>query len=149
MAPLEKAFAVGLTIPDNESFTALAALRRLGLPVGGLRRADIWTFDVDPVAAATIEATIATVETIFNPNKHELRERPGSHPAAGEVWIAPLQERVHSNVGGRTIPGVRGVRRCVGWQLLDANGTVADSALIERAVETFLCNPAFQRAIRW
>jgi hypothetical protein len=148
IAHVQKTYAIGLTIPDNEAFTALATLRRLGLAVGGIRRADIWIFDVAAESAATVGDTIATVETIFNPNKHELSERPGSQPASGEVWIAPLDEAVTSSVGGRTIPGVRGVRRRVGWQLLDANGAVADSAVLDRAIETFLCNPAFQKAIR-
>jgi phosphoribosylformylglycinamidine (FGAM) synthase PurS component len=148
MAVRNRTYAVALTIPDNEAFTALAALRRQGLPVGGVRRADIWTFAVDDAAADTLAETIATVEVIFNPNKHVLAERPGSQPAAGEVWIAPQDDAPVRSVGGRTIPGVSGVQRRTAWQLVDERGEVAASAVLDRAVETFLCNPAFQKAIR-
>jgi hypothetical protein len=148
MPVAHKTFAVALTIPDNEAYTALETLRSLGLHVGSLRRADIWTFDVEPPAADALAQTIATIETIFNPNKHEMVERPGSKPAAGEVWIAPQDEAPTRTVGGRAIPGVRGVRRRVAWQLLDETGMIAEPELLQRAIETFLCNPAFQKAIR-
>jgi hypothetical protein len=144
---LQKTFAVGLTIPDNEAYTALQTLRRLGLRLGGVRRADIWTFDVEAAAADTLGETIAGIETIFNPNKHAIVERLGARPLAGEVWIAPQEEVAVPSVGGRFIPGVRGVRRRVAWQLLDETGSIADPAVLDFAVETFLCNPAFQRAI--
>ncbi len=137
-----------LTIPDNEAFTALETLRRLGLRVGSVRRADIWTFDVEDAAADGLGQTIATFETIFNPNKHEIAERLGSRPLRGEVWIAPGDEAAVPSVGGRAIPGVRHIRRQVGWQLLDDEGNLVDPAVLDGAVETFLCNPAFQKAIR-
>jgi hypothetical protein len=150
----QRTFAVALTIPDNEAFTALETLRRLGLRIGGVRRADIWTFDVDAAAADGLGETIAAVETIFNPNKHEIAERLGSRPLRGEVWIVAREEDVGDKgpatgvrVGGRVIPGVRSVRRRVGWQLLDEVGNLVDPAVLDAAVETFLCNPAFQKAI--
>jgi hypothetical protein len=143
-----KTFAVALTIPDNEAFTALSTLRRLSLQVGGVRRADIWTFDVDAATASTLDETIPTVETIFNPNKHEIAERLHSQPLAGEVWIASQDEASAATVGGRTIAGVHAVRRRVAWQLVDEAGAIVDSAVLDRAIETFLCNPAFQKAIR-
>ncbi len=34
--------AIRLKIPDNEAYTALTALRRLGVDVGRLERAEIW-----------------------------------------------------------------------------------------------------------
>jgi len=144
----QKTFAVALTIPDNEAFTALETLRRMGVGVGGVRRADIWTFDVDAAAAGTLAEILAAIETVFNPNKHELVERLGSRPIAGEVWIAPQDETVRASVGGRVIPGVHGVQRRIAWQLLDEAGRIVDPAVLDRAVETFLCNPAFQKAIR-
>jgi hypothetical protein len=144
----EKTFAIGLTIPDNTAFTALETLRRLGVPVGIVRRADIWTFDVEPAAEDTLAETIATVETVFNPNKHQIVERTGSRPVVGEVWIAPLDDPAASRVGGRAIPGVRGVRRRVGWQLLDDSEHIVATDVLDRATVTFLCNPAFQKAIR-
>jgi hypothetical protein len=148
MAAAEKSFAVALTIPDNEAFTALTTLRRLGVHVGGVRRADIWTFEVEPSAADTLAATLATLETVFNPNKHALSERTGSRPAPGEVWIASQDDAAAASVAGRAIPGVHGIRRRVAWQLLDETGNICDPSVLERAVVTFLCNPAFQKAIR-
>ncbi len=147
MEVLEKAFAVALTIPDNEAFTALETLRRLGFVLGGVRRADIWSFEVDAPAAAALADTIATIETLFNPNKHEIAERPGARPQAGEVWIAPFDDPGVGSIGRGSIPGVHAVRRRVAWQLLDESGSIVAPNVLERAVETFLCNPAFQKAI--
>lgn len=141
-------FAVVLTIPDNEAFTARETLRRIGIPVDAVRRADIWTFELVPGEAPDLARAIAGIETIFNPNKHELSERPGSRPASGEVWIAPRDDAPRPNVGGRVITGVAGIRRRTAWQLLDARGAVVTPELLDRAIETFLCNPAFQKAIR-
>ena len=148
MSELDKTLAVARTIPDNEAFTALETLRRIGIAVGSVRRADIWTFAVEADAVDALVATIAATETVFNPNKHELRERPQSRPLPGEVWIAPQDDAPNVEVGGRRIPGVTGVRRRVGWQLLDEHGALVGPAELDRAVETFLCNPAFQKAIR-
>ncbi len=145
---MRKTYAVALTIPDNEAFTALETLRRIGVAVGELRRADIWTLEVAADAAAGLRETIAGIETVFNPNKHELTERIDSRPAAGEVWIAPLDDAPVPRVGGRQIPGVHSVQRRVAWQLLDAAGGIVEPPVLDVAVETFLCNPAFQKAIR-
>ena len=148
MPIVEKTFAVALTIPDNEAFTARETLRRLGVPVAHVRRATIWTFHVDAGAADELGARIAELETICNPNKHELTERPSGRPAAGEVWIATCDEAPLTRIGGRAIAGVRQIDRKVAWQLIDESGSLGDAALLDRAVETFLCNPAFQKAIR-
>jgi hypothetical protein len=147
-APESTAFAIALTIPDNEAFTACETLRRIGLPVAAVRRADIWVFDAPPGAAAGVRETIASIETIFNPNKHALDERPDARPLPGEVWIAPRDDVAHAGVGGRAIPGVIAVVRRVAWQLLDADGALVEPSVLDRAIETFLCNPAFQKAIR-
>lgn len=143
-----RAFAVALTIPDNEAFTATETLARLGLGVGRTARADIWLFDVDDPEADALRERIASIETIFNPNKHRLVERPSAAPEPGEVWIAARDEAPATLVGGRAIPGVRAIRRRTGWHLFDHDGRDVPAATLERAVETFLCNPAFQEAIR-
>lgn len=143
-----KTFAVALAIPDNEAFTALEALQRVGVAVDDVRRADIWSFEVEARHAASLGRTVATIETIFNPNKHRLVERAGSHPEPGEVWIAPRDESVSRTVGGRTIPGVCAIRRLTAWRLLDAQGHDVAPHELDRATETFLCNPAFQKVIR-
>jgi phosphoribosylformylglycinamidine (FGAM) synthase PurS component len=144
----EKTFAVWLTIPDNEAFTARETLRRMGIAVEEVRRADIWTFVVDDAHATGLHRTIATMETIFNPNKHHLQERAGAHPASGEVWIAPNEEPESNGIGGRAIQGVRAIRRRTAWRLLDGSGNDVAAPELERAIEMFLCNPAFQKAIR-
>jgi phosphoribosylformylglycinamidine (FGAM) synthase PurS component len=144
----EKTFSVALTIPDNEAFTARETLRRMGLPVADVQRADIWTFEVDDAAAATLAATVATMETMFNPNKHRLQERANAAPHIGEVWIGPRDETPATAIGGRAIPGVGAIRRCTAWRLLDERGADVAADVLERATSEFLCNPAFQKARR-
>jgi phosphoribosylformylglycinamidine (FGAM) synthase PurS component len=140
------AFAVVLTIPDNEAFTAYEALARMGLPIEAIERADIWRFEVDAAHADTLRRELATIETIFNPNKHRLEERDGDAPAPGEVWVAPRDEARTTTVAGRTLPGVSAIRRATAWRV---RATGADSdAVLDRAVTEFLCNPAFQKVLR-
>jgi hypothetical protein len=144
---------VSLTIPDNEAFTALETLDRLGVPVARVVRADIWLFDADADAdagdaAGDLARTVASIETIHNPNKHRLAERESDRPASGEVWIAPRDEAPVRLVAGRSIPGVLAIRRRTAWRLLDDSGRDVAPATLDRAVETFLCNPAFQVAIK-
>ena len=145
---MTKTFAVTLTIPDNEAFTAFETLGRLGMTVGRVARADIWQFDVDDDAAAGLASAVASIETIHNPNKHRLVERPANGPQSGEVWIAPRDEAETTAVAGRALHGVRGVRRRTSWRLQDESGRDVPRDELDRAVETFLCNPAFQVAIR-
>lgn len=174
-----RTFAVTLTIPDNEAFTALETLGRLGIPVARVVRADIWQFEVGtkppdvvssrldavppdanaarPAALPTqpssdtpvddLARTVASIETIHNPNKHRLAERPSDRPVPGEVWIASRDEATETRVAGRAVPGVRSIRRRTAWRLLDGSGRDVAPADLDRAVETFLCNPAFQVAI--
>jgi len=141
-----RTFAVTLTIPDNEAFTAFETLGRLGIGVARVVRSDIWIFDVDDGAGQSLATTVASIETIHNPNKHRLSERASERPQPGEVWVATRDEAKATTVGGRAIPGVRSIRRRTAWRLLDDTGGDVAPALLERAVETFLCNPAFQVA---
>ena len=141
-----RTFAVTLTIPDNEAFTAFETLSRLGIAVARVARADIWQFDVD-ADAGDLAATIASIETIHNPNKHRLTERSSDRPAPGEVWVAPRDEASATLVAGRAIAGVRAIRRRTAWRLVDDEGADVPSAELVRAVEAFLCNPAFQVAM--
>jgi len=145
-ATATRTFAVTLAIPDNEAFTALETLSRLGIGVARVVRADIWQLEVDG-AADDLAKTVASIEAIHNPNKHRLAERPSDRPASGEVWIAPRDEAPASAVAGRTIPGVRAIRRRTAWRLLDDDGRDVAPTELDRAIETFLCNPAFQVAI--
>jgi len=142
-----RTFAVTLTIPDNEAFTAYETLARLGIPVARVTRADVWQFEVD-ASERGLERTVASIETIHNPNKHRLTERDVHGPAPGEIWIAPLDDAPATTVAGRTLPGVRAVRRRTAWRLLDDTGRDVAPEHLDHAVETFLCNPAFQVALR-
>ncbi|MBV9276898.1 MAG: hypothetical protein JOZ97_01535 [Candidatus Eremiobacteraeota bacterium] len=147
--------AISLKIPDNEAFTALTTLQRLNLPISRLERADIWLFQMlrqcsaqAPEADGLLQA-VQSNELLFNPNKHVVRERPGSEPREGEVWIEELGQdpSLRAQLGGKKISGVRSAKRMRGWQLYDESGTPAGRELVSAAAEALLCNPAIERAI--
>jgi len=148
---IEHAYEIRLAIPDNEAYTALTTLRRLDVPCDGIQRADVYVFGVDDRAdAAALGRLLTTIATIYNPNKHRLRSLDRPRPAPGEVWIAAAEmpqphERVV--VGGVDLPGVRTAWRATSWRLTNGEADVPPQVL-ERAVETLLCNSAFQRAIK-
>ncbi|MGP6157101.1 MAG: hypothetical protein ACLPYS_06260 [Vulcanimicrobiaceae bacterium] len=151
-APL--AIEVALTIPDNEAGTALATLARLGVPLGGLERADLYRFEVEPGAQEALFATLRNLETIYNPNKHALRVRAEPSPQAGELWVDEIHPaavptaRGPVRIAGRTLAGVSAVERFVAWRVFDAEGRPAAAEVVSRAAETLLWNPAFQKAQR-
>jgi hypothetical protein len=151
---IEHAFEIRLAIPDNEAYTALATLQRLGVACAGIARSDIHVFGFDDTADASgLEAQLKTVATIFNPNKHRLRAREEPRPGAGEVWIssakAPtVRDRDRVSIGGVELRGVRTAWRATSWRLLDSAGKDVPERILDQAVETLLCNPAFQRAIK-
>jgi len=143
---------IALTIPDNEAETAATTLRRLGFPGAVLTRADAYRLHVagpEGEGPALLD-TLRRIEPLYNPNKHELRERAAT-PGAGEVWI---HEIVHGEepgegpvrIAGRTLPGVNGIERFTVWRLADEAGAPAPAEAVARATETLLCNPAFQVA---
>jgi phosphoribosylformylglycinamidine (FGAM) synthase PurS component len=149
---IERAFEVGLSIPDNEAYTALATLQRLGVQCANITRADVHVFGVDEnVASEELFGALKTIATIYNPNKHRLRALSEPRPGSGEVWITANQmpeEREHVIVGGVRVPGARTAWRATSWRLLDARGKDVAREILDYAVETLLCNPAFQRAIK-
>jgi hypothetical protein len=145
---IERAYVITLTIPDNEAFTALTALARMGLPVESAVRSDVWIATVEVAHAAALDGTIGTIETVYNPNKHRLEIRSDARPRPGEVWITAHDETPAITVAGRTVAGVRGMVRRTAWRLLDQHGDDVPAGVLERATESFLCNPAFQKAIR-
>lgn len=145
---VERAYVITLTIPDNEAFTALTTLARMGLAVDSAVRSDVWIATVDADHAAALDAAIETIETIYNPNKHRLEIRTDARPRAGEVWITAHDETPAITVAGRTVAGVRGIVRRTAWRLLDERGADVPAGVLDRATESFLCNPAFQKAIR-
>lgn len=149
---IERAFEIRLSIPDNEAFTALATLQRLGVQCADITRADVHVFGVDEdVAPDELFDVLKTVATIYNPNKHRLRALSVPRPISGEVWITANQmpaERERVVLGGVALPGARTAWRATSWRLFDAGGKDVPSESLDQAVETLLCNPAFQRAIK-
>lgn len=146
----ERTVAIRLKIPDNEAYTALTALRRLGVDIARLERAEIWAFR-DAGDERTFVERIEGDETLFNPNKHELHVLDEGTPREGETWIEVLRETVDDNdlerIGGKRIPGISHARRYVGWRLFSEGHVPADAATVNAAVEKLLCNPAIERAI--
>ena len=145
---IERAYVITLTIPDNEAFTALTTLARMGLPVDAAVRSDVWIATVDADHVQALDGTIGTIETIYNPNKHRLEIRSDTQPRPGEVWITAHDETPAITVAGRTVAGLRGIVRRTAWRLLDERGADVPAGVLDRATESFLCNPAFQKAIR-
>jgi hypothetical protein len=138
-----RAFAIRLTIPDNEARTAAATLARLGVELGSVERCDVWLFEVEEGAAESLAAGVRADETLFNPNKHRLDELRRARPEPGEVWVeGDLPARP-----ARLLQGVTSARRLTGWRLRDTQGRPAAREVIDRAVERLLCNPAYQRAV--
>ncbi len=137
-----RAVAIRLKIPDNEAYTALTALRRLGVEAARVERAVIWQFE-DEGSDADVAARVERNETLFNPNKHELHVLEQVHPREGEAWIEEL-DAAEQPV---RIDGVTGARRYVGWRLFKDAHTPADAQLLQAAIDRLLCNPAIERAI--
>lgn len=149
---VSRCIEVVLTIPDNEARTALATLQRFALPVGGIERASLFLCEVDAEQAEPLVTAVRGLETIFNPNKHELRIRESELPRPGEVWIAEsdgfaeAEAAGPARIAGRALPGLRRLSRFVAWRLFDATGAPASQEIVARATERLLCNPAFQKA---
>jgi phosphoribosylformylglycinamidine (FGAM) synthase PurS component len=126
-----RAIAIGLKIPDNTAYTALVALRRLGIAVEGVERKEIFFFDDEDDEAALVRRVKAD-ETIFNPNKHRLEVLAQPAPRPGELWVEPLGPAPHRAAA-------------VAWRLTGARGLPASSQMLEAAAERLLCNPAIDR----
>jgi hypothetical protein len=142
---------IALTIPDNEAYTALTTLQRLGVEVSDLKRSDVWRFELEGAAKdiALLER-VRTLETIYNPNKHELRVLDRDAREPGEVWIEePGRGMIEGpvRISGRELPGVARAVRYTGWRLFVGEGKPASAEIVRRAAETLLCHPAFQRIL--
>ncbi|MBV8067130.1 MAG: hypothetical protein JO113_04060 [Candidatus Eremiobacteraeota bacterium] len=124
--------AISLKIPDNTAYTALAALRRLGVAADRIERSEIRFFDDDGDVESLVRR-IESDETIFNPNKHRLTVLDETIPRWGEVWIEPLERTAGPDA--------------VAWRLFDADGAPVDRALLDAAIDRLLCNAAIDRAV--
>jgi len=128
--PTGRLVEILLKIPDNTAYTALVALRRLGVDVSRVERGVLRFFDEEePVEELIVR--IQSDETIFNPNVHRLRLRDGAAPDSGEVWIESLDE---------TVPAVA-------WRLFDSRERPLSEPALRAAAERLLCNPSIDKAI--
>ncbi len=143
----ERVVAIELKIPDNEAYTALTALQRMGLTVDRVERSEVWHLD-DAGEPATLAARVEANATIFNPNKHRLEVLERHSPRAGETWIeeAGEHDEVREHLGGTNIAGVGRSSRSVGWRLHGPDGAPVSRETLVRAVEGLLCNPAIEKA---
>jgi phosphoribosylformylglycinamidine (FGAM) synthase PurS component len=143
----QQVVVVELKIPDNEAYTALTALRRLGLDVARVERREIWELD-DSGDARTLADRVRANPTVFNPNKHRLEVRNHRMPVEGEAWIdeAGEHDEVREHLGGTNIAGVSRARRSIGWRLHAPDGAPVARDTLVRAVEELLCNPAIEKA---
>jgi phosphoribosylformylglycinamidine (FGAM) synthase PurS component len=142
--------AIKLKIPDNTAYSALTALRRLGVDVAHVERADIWQFE-DAASSDEVAARVQRNESLFNPNKHTLEVLASPKPRPGETWIATICHREVPNdreaapSGPERMRGVKG--HFVSYRLFGENHNPASQATVEEAIEKLLCNPAIERAI--
>ena len=128
MTMQKRVVEISLKIPDNTAYTALVALRRLGVDVARVERGELRAFDDgDGVLLERVESD----ETIFNPNIHRVTLRESGAPESGEVWIESLDG---------TVP-------TVAWRLFDAGDRAVSGHALRTAVDRLLCNPSIDRAI--
>jgi len=128
--------AITLKIPDNTAYTALVALRRLGVEVQRVERSEIRVFE-DGGDAAALQRRIAHDETIFNPNLHRLELLSEAAPRRGEVWIESLDP-----------PKDARAPRAIAWRLFAVTGEPVEGRVLDAAAERLLCNPAIEKARR-
>ena len=107
---------IRLKVPDNTAYTALVALRRLGVVVARVERA-------------------RRDESLFNSNLHEAQLLETEKPGAGEVWIRSLDDARYARDD-----------RVEAWRLFDGDGAPVPVKALRRACDALLCNPAIEEA---
>ena len=142
-AVIERAFAIRLTIPDNEAYTALATLRAAGRArrEGSAPTSGYSCSDRRCGGRAGVEAAARDDRDDLQPEQASARARADAASAPGEVWIIARDETpaAHDRVtiGGVELPGVR---RIVRRDLLAAprrvRGTTFRNRSCDRAIET-------------
>jgi phosphoribosylformylglycinamidine (FGAM) synthase PurS component len=124
----QRRVAVRLKVPDTTAYTALVALRRLGVPVVRVERATLIA-----VPAGDDDAALERVrrdESLFNPNLHEIEVVRLGAPDAGEIWVR-----------------ADGASSMQAWRLTDERGLPVAPQVLERARDALLCNPAIETAV--
>jgi len=134
--------AIKLKIPDNTAFSALTALRRLGVDVARVERADIWQF-AGPGSSEDVAVSVKRNESLFNPNKHVLEILDSPTPRVGETWVVSMPSGGHASPRPSNVAAIH----YVAWRLFTGEDRPADKATVAAAIEKLLCNPAIERAI--
>lgn len=134
--------AIKLKIPDNTAYSALTALRRLGVDVAVVERAEIWQF-AGPASDEDVAASVKRNELLFNPNKHVLEVLESGEPRTGETWVSAIAAPDETQGGSSKAAA----RHYTGWRLFDEKGKPAKRGVVQDAVDKLLCNPAIERAI--
>jgi hypothetical protein len=117
----ERVVAIAPKIPDNTAYTALVALRRLGVPVRRVERAEIRRLGE------------GDAEPEINPNTQRLVELTENRPRRGELWIEELDAKRRD--------------RAIGWRLTGDDGNPAAPDVLRAAADRLLCNPAIERFV--
>ena len=126
---MSHAVAVNLKIPDNAAYTTLVTLRRLGIDLARVERAQI-VRDPNAPSAQALAAQVERDESLYNPNKHRVTALESDAPRDGEVWIVQDDEN-----------------RPVAWRLYSTPGAPANCEILVQAAGRLLCNPAIERAV--
>ncbi len=137
-----RTIAIALKIPDNEAYSALEALRGLGIDAHRLERAQIWMLD-DRGDERDFLERVERDESMFNPNKHRLDVLQHRAPRDGEAWI----EELDASPAPVRIAQVRSGRRFISWRLYADETTPATAATVQAAVSALLCNAAIERTV--
>lgn len=150
--PQSAIVAIRLKVPDNTAYTALVALRRLGVEVVRVERAELWFLD-DAGDPATLGDRVRANEAIFNSHVHELEIRDERRPRSGEVWIREIASCAQDDRGSTDAQGsngriadVTGAKRAVSWRLFDRLDRPVAKAILACACDALLCNAAIEEA---
>ena len=143
-----RAYVVTLTIPDNEAYTALTTLARMGVPVDAAVRAESVSLRVDAEHAAALDRTHRARSRRFT-TRTSIGSRCAATPArdrarSGSPPVDEAPAIPHRGAHRRRRAGRRAPH---GLAAVDERGADVPAEVLDRATETLLCNPAFQRAI--
>ncbi len=135
---------VRLTVPDATAFTALAALRRLGIDISRVERGSVYGIDSSGSDAALLESVRSDVSR-FNINLHDARTRDGV-PGEGEMFVREVGPSTSLRYARDDSGGYARDDTFVVWRLFDEEGRRVSREVLERARDALLCNAACEEA---
>ncbi len=146
MNPRDETVEIRLKVPDNAAYTALVALRHLGIEVGRVEHAIVWTIS-DRGDPATLVSRIERNETLFNPNLHVVSVRSQSLPLPGEIWTWEVDRDVR-RLPGRGVEDVSYAKPMTSWRLFDREGLpAAEHDVLDRACNELFRNVAIEDSL--